>query len=120
MERVRPVSRKDQVAGEILVVRVRLDQLVAVHRGQDHLPRNEPPRKPHVHMVRPQESASADAVLDESDRIVRKPPLTTQSRAPSDLSSDSANGCAQRPKGEQREPSVRCSVKLGGAHHSIT
>ena len=44
--------------------------------------------------MRPQTCRDAqglESLLDESDGIVREPPLGTQSRSPSDLSSDSPN-----------------------------
>ena len=87
MERFRVVSGEDQVAREVLVVGVRLDEFVAGHRGEDRLPRNEPARQPDVDMVGPEEPPSADAILDESDRVGRKLPLRAQSRAPSDRKS---------------------------------
>lgn len=74
------MPRENQIARTVLVVWVRLDQLIGGHGRQDHLAGNEPADKPHVHVVRPEDSFSTDAVLDESNRVIRKPALRDQSR----------------------------------------
>jgi hypothetical protein len=59
----------DEVARKILVVRVLLDELIRIDRGQYFVSRNVPLIEPHVHVVSPVQSAPADAVLNESNRI---------------------------------------------------
>jgi len=71
VEGVRCGSRKYQIARQVFVVRVCLDQLVATNRSQDCLARDESPRKAHVHVICPQDASASDAVLNESDRVVR-------------------------------------------------
>lgn len=72
----------------------------------------EPARKPHVHVVGPEDSSSTDTILDETDRIIREAALRGQSSLSVDLSSDLPNARGQRPVGEQREPPVRCTAML--------
>jgi hypothetical protein len=73
------MPREDQVAGEVLVVGVRLDEFVGGYRGEDGLARDEPICKPHVDLVGPEELALPDTVLNEPNRVVREAPLGAQS-----------------------------------------
>ena len=82
VKRVAIVAPEGQVAREVLVVGLRLDQFVCADRHNDQFSRNEPAGEPHVDVVRPQQTSTTDAVLDESDRIFRNTPLRVQSRAP--------------------------------------
>ena len=82
MKRVVVVSREDQVAGEVLVVRIRLNEVVRGNRGENHLPRDEPPSEPHVDVVGPQQAPPTDTILDEADRTIGDSLLRAQSSAP--------------------------------------
>ncbi len=79
MECLGALPAQQQVARQVLIIGVRLDQLLGVDRRQDRLARNEAARKAHIHVVSPEDSTSTNAVLDEADRVVRKPALRSHS-----------------------------------------
>jgi len=67
--------RQDQVAGEVLVLWVRLDYLRGVNRLADHLAWHVPTLQAHVDVVGPQTPSLSHAGLDEGSWIIRELPI---------------------------------------------
>jgi len=66
MKHIAAIVRQDQLAGQILVLRVRFDQLVRVHRIEDGLTGNVPSLQTHVDMIGPKNLSFSDACLNKS------------------------------------------------------
>lgn len=64
------VFGQNQIAWKVLVFRIFLDDLLAVHGLQDLTPRDVPSVEAHVDMVGPQYTAAPNALLDESQWII--------------------------------------------------
>jgi hypothetical protein len=71
VNRVARQSRQKQVARQALVVRIRLHDFVGLDGIENGLAWDEPAFETQVHVVRPQDSTTANTCLDEAYRIVR-------------------------------------------------
>ena len=72
MERLLAPSSQEQVARKIFVIRVRLDDLVALGSGDNRLAGNGSLPQAHVDMVRPENPATVKALTDKCNEIIRK------------------------------------------------
>src|SRR5262249_5408951 len=66
------VCGKDQITGEVLVLRVRFDDLIGVDGLENRLAGNRAALETHVHMIGPQDRLLPDAGLDNRQRIIGK------------------------------------------------
>ena len=101
------MSAEDQVGGEILVVGVRLDEFVARDRREDELSRNEAAGGARVDVVAPEEAPAADAILDESDWILRNSALGVQA------------ALRETSRCIRRTPAMSCGAKRRQLHSHV-
>src|SRR5262249_12887788 len=66
------VCGKDQITGEVLVLRVRFDDLIGVDGIENSLACNRAALETHVHMIGPKDRLLPDAGLDKRQRIIGK------------------------------------------------
>lgn len=67
------LPRQYQIAGEVLVIRTRLDDLVAPYGAKDVRAANVTASEPHVYVIRPVHVALLNAPLDECERVIWRP-----------------------------------------------
>ena len=72
MERTGWLNIGDQVAREVLVVRIRFDNFIAPCRRQDFVSSDVPTGQTHIDMVRPEKPPTQDAPANESEWILRQ------------------------------------------------